>query len=178
MLNLYKMYDKPKTLPGYNELNPVLTSMQKLLDYKRINPGEIERLKEHSHLLARSAELATKFARDITGERFPEGEEAISKNAGYAYLYALNVLKCRWKDIGKPEAEDAIKKDLYWAYNYARNVIQGRFYEAEPYIMKNPEHAFDYARDIIKGRWEDAEPILKSDEPRWNAYRRIFTVPE
>ena len=45
---------------------------------------------------------------NIEDERLPE----------WACLYAVDILHCRWADIGKPEVEDIISKDPGWTYKY------------------------------------------------------------
>ncbi len=93
--------------------------------------------------------------------RYSEKLENIIKtktDPHYAYVYARDVIKGRWK-----EAEEYIKTDPYWAFRYARDVIKGRWKEAEEYIKTNPQSAYFYARDVIKGRWPEAEDYIKKD---------------
>jgi len=89
-----------------------------------------------------------------TGERFPQAEQFIMKDANYAVEYARNILNKRW-----PEAEPYILKEPEWAYEYARNVIKDRWPEAEPAIMKS-NISVDYATHVIGGRWPEAEPYI------------------
>ena len=46
-------------------------------------------------------------------DRWPEGEEAISKRTSSAYDYAIHVIEGRW-----PEGEEAISKDAEWWTEY------------------------------------------------------------
>ena len=72
-----------------------------------------------------------------TRKRFPDLESVIATDPEWAYVYANNVIKKRWLDIGKPEVESVIAKDPYWAYWYAAFVIKSRWSEAEPYIQQD-----------------------------------------
>jgi predicted Zn-dependent protease len=57
--------------------------------------------------------MAYFYAKDIVNGRWPEGEEAISKDPRYADKYAKDVVKGRW-----PEGEGAISKNPEYADAY------------------------------------------------------------
>ena len=86
------------------------------LDYAKTNP-----------------QWAYNYAREVIKGRWPEGEEAISKDPYWAYSYAVDVVGGRW-----PEGEKTISKDPEWAFYYAREVIKGRWPEGEEAIKKRP----------------------------------------
>ena len=44
------------------------------------------------------AEWSCWYARNVIKGRWPEGEEAIAKDAYWSYQYAKNVIKGRWPD--------------------------------------------------------------------------------
>jgi hypothetical protein len=74
-------------------------------------------------------------------------EKIIMKHPEYAYFYAREVIKGRWK-----EAEQYIINDSEYAYLYAKAVIKGRWIEGENIIATNSGWAYLYALDIIKGK--------------------------
>jgi hypothetical protein len=110
------------------------------------------------HEMARNANTALRFARDVLKGRFPEGETALATEPQLAYLYARDVLKGRF-----PAAEAILATDQYYAYVYAENVLHGRFPLGERVIADHPGVAAMYARTILKGRFPAAEQrVLKS----------------
>lgn len=107
MLNVYKYYDHPDTLLGFES-------------YKRkiISGGDIY-------------EMLT-FAKETGNRRFEEAEPYIMRSPYAAYIYALEIIKGRWS-----EAEPYIMKDAAYASHYAKHVIKSRWEEAEPYIKRD-----------------------------------------
>ena len=83
------------------------------------------------------------YAMDVIKGRWPEGEEAISKEPAYAYYYIKDFIKGRW-----PEGEEAISKDSQWAYFYARDIIEDRWPEGEEAISKNKDLWAKYKRFV------------------------------
>jgi len=68
-----------------------------------------------------------------SGKRLNSGyEEFIKINPEYAYFYARDIIKSRWK-----EAEKYILRDPLYAYLYARDVIRGEWKEAEKVIKQS-----------------------------------------
>ena len=78
-------------------------------------------------------------------KRIKRIENILYNKPHWAYLYAIDVKKRRWK-----KAEPYIMKDSQYAYLYAKNIIRGRWKKAEPYIMKATWCTYDYARYIIE----------------------------
>jgi len=118
----------------------------------------------------RIPEIAYNAARN--GEiTWKQAEPYIVKDPKWAYLYALNVLKCRW-----PEAERYIMKDPKWAYFYASLVLKRRWPKAEPYIMKDPWWAYRYTADVLNRRWPEAEPYIMKDPGTWAEYKQVFNL--
>jgi hypothetical protein len=181
MLNVYKKYDNPKTLTGYKELRPVIVAINRLVKHpNRLKPGDKEILLANTHLkiFASEVELAVYFATGIIDKRVPDLEGVIAKDSHDAFVYARDVLKCRWADIGKPEVEQTIMVAINDAVMYAKDVIKGRWSDAEPYIMKNAYWSFMYARDVIKGRWSEAETTIERDSHYWGLYCNLFSITQ
>ena len=82
-----------------------------------------EELKKREKYIAKVAEHAYLYARDVLHGPFPAGEEAISKDAHFSYVYALDVLKGPF-----PAGEEAIATDPEYAYYYALDVLKKDFY--------------------------------------------------
>lgn len=131
--------------------------------YKR-NPVE---LKKREDALAKNAQYAFAYAADIIKGPFPEGEDAIAKDAQYAYLYA----KCVKGPF--PKGEDAIAKTATWSYHYAKDVLDGPFPKGEDAIAKDTQMAYFYAKDVLKGPFpKGADKILNG--PWAEDYRRLI----
>ncbi len=75
-------------------------------------------------------------------------EEAIAKDAYYAYRYAKYILLNRFS-LG----EEAMAKDRYYAYYYAKDILHDRFPLGEEAIARVPMYAKCYAKEVIKGPW-------------------------
>ena len=123
--------------------------------------------------LLSSPESALDYAKDVIGDRWPEGEPTIMKDPIYAVHYALEVIGDRW-----PEAEPSIIMHPYAAADYAQYVIGDRWPEAEPFIMMNPRIAYMYAHHVIEGRWPEAEPYIMRDTFTSGLYARDFLEGE
>ena len=81
-----------------------------------------EELKKREKYIAKDAEHAYLYARDVLHGPFPAGEAASAADAQYAYWYAETVLKRPF-----PAGEDAIAQDARYAYRYARQVLKAPF---------------------------------------------------
>ena len=125
---LYDLLDDPKKSPSYEkaERSPILVWRK----YKN-NPKE---LKKREDVLAKHPEVAYRYAEEILGHRFPEGEPAIATSPKFAFWYADYVLNGRF-----PEGEDAIATNPVYAAIYARDMIEGPWPEAEKTIMQHQE---------------------------------------
>lgn len=119
----------------------------------------------------KTANFAYKYAKDVIGGRWPEGEKAILLDWTIALQYANEILKERW-----PELERKIVDHPSASCSYAAHIIGGRWPEAEPYIMKDAFYALKYAEDVIKGRWPEAESLMLHDPG--TAYHYAHRVAE
>ncbi len=117
--------------------------------------------------------IASQEAAKHKPNRSPALEPGIMKDPKYAYYYAYDIIKGRWK-----EAEPYIMKDPEYAYYYAHHVIGGRWPEAEPYIMKDPFDAYIYAKWVIKDRWPEAEHTIQTNKQDWINYKHTFNITE
>ena len=94
-------------------------------------------------------------------------EDALAKDAQYAYLYA----KCVKGPF--PKGEDAIAKTATWSYHYAKDVLDGPFPKGEDAIAKDTQMAYFYAKDVLKGPFpKGADKILNG--PWAEDYRRLI----
>ena len=100
-MNIYKYYDKPGELRGYEQATMVVPELA--YSYAK-KTGK--RFPEGERAIAIEAYYAYGYAREVLEGRFPEGEAAIASDASYAYYYAMDVLKGRF-----PEGEAAIASD-------------------------------------------------------------------
>lgn len=130
------------------------------------------------------------YAYEAIGNRWPEAEEYIAKDAEVAVSYALALMGGkRW-----PLAEESILNNPKAATHYAINVIRGRWPEAEEVIAKSPDAAFKYALKVLntesfskplnsneineveKVRFIKAEPYLAKD--LWIGYEYAILIEE
>lgn len=155
MLNIYKYYDEPSVLPLYKELSYKMRLLDNSAEWM---PSDAKKLEPLLHIIAQNAKFAFYYAYNILKGRFKEAEANIMKNPIYAYQYAREILA----------------EDKEWTSQPGHE--NGRWPEAEPYIMTEPPQAYFYARYIIKGRWPDAEPSIKRVNTFWNSYREMFGV--
>jgi len=81
------------------------------------------------------------------GNRMPEIEPTIIKDAEYSYLYARDIIKGKW-ELGEP----IISKYVYWSYLYATDVIEGKLpdFMHNQMILENNEYAKQYIEFISK----------------------------
>lgn len=197
MLNIYKYYDNPKTLPLHEEATEGLKWIDLISSYMLDDPeaeGITEdelraKIQQHLHIISKSAEASYLYADYILHHRFPEGEKAISSKPPYALDYCISVLakdpNWKYKSGRWPEAEPAIMRSSVDAVSYAKHVLakeptwphkNGQWPEAEPYIMQDPEDAFYYVMGVRKARWPEAEKYIMRDEDVWNDYTSNFKV--
>ncbi len=186
MLNLYKFYDDPQSLPLYNELK---SALPRLLHPSRWWDEHYTRedFKSVEHIIIRDPKTSYCYASSVLHSRFPEAEPIIMTSS-LAVDYARYIIKGRW-----PQAEPDIMKAPDHAYLYARDILAhdqkwmsqtghegGRWPEAEPVIMKSPYHAYWYSLDIIDGRWPEAEPYIQAGAEEggywWGEYKDYFGV--
>lgn len=197
MLNIYNYYDKPKTLPLYNEMLESFKWSDMIISYvlgdpeaEGITEEEIRaQAQKHERIIAKTAEAAYMYASLILRHRFPAGERAILSSPNTALDYCIMVLakdpNWKYKSGRWPEAEPAIMQSSYDAVLYAKYILvkeptwpheNGQWPEAEPYIMRDPEGALNYALYARKARWPAAEKYIKTDEDAWDVYTSHFKV--
>lgn len=82
-----------------------------------------------------------------TGRPSPKWESAMARNGEASYLYALRVLRGRFR-----KGEPAISADPVWAVRYARFVVRGRFPMAEANIAMRPESCYEYFKHVMRGK--------------------------
>ena len=79
-----------------------------------------------------------------TFTRTREIEDIILTDPIFAYLYACDILRDRWK-----KAEHIIATDPESAFCYAKDVIKGRWIEAEDVIASSNKHNQMYLLDMF-----------------------------
>jgi hypothetical protein len=92
---------------------------------------------------------------------WPQGEDIIIKDGGWAYAYANEIIRRRW-----PKGEDAISQSPNGAFGYVREIIRKPWPQGEDAISRNADHSFYYARDFIKDRWPKGEPVIMNSIAR------------
>jgi hypothetical protein len=105
------------------------------------------------------------YVQNVIRKPWPEGEDIIIQDGGWAYAYANNIIRGRW-----PKGEDSISQSPNGAFGYVRDIIRGRWSQGEEAISKDANNSFYYARDYIKGRWPKGEPIIMSNSIVRNWY--------
>ena len=116
-----------------------------LISYGKINDNTKQFVKSIAYTWKLPL-FAAKFAGTfIRGQRSPEAEPIIIKDAEAAAHYALTNIRGRW-----PEAEPVIAKKARWAYEYAFTVLHSRWPEAEPVIARNAVAWSMYYRDCVR----------------------------
>ena len=117
-MNLYNLHSKPAALVHFEKVTE--TNPDFFWEKYKNNPEE---LKKREKYIAKSAQFAYYYARDVLKGPFPTGEEAIAKDAYYAFQYAKNILKGPF-----PAGEEAIAKNAGFAKLYAKRVLKKDFY--------------------------------------------------
>jgi hypothetical protein len=80
-------------------------------------------------------------------DRFPEGEEAIGKDAMLSFKYAKDIIKGRFL-----EGEPAMAKNPNVAFTYATLVIKEPFKEGEHAIFTDDYYADTYKKKFYEGK--------------------------
>lgn len=133
-----------------------------------------KRFKMGEQAIITDAEMSWRYALDLDF-RFREAEPIISKDAGFAHLYAVHIIKGRW-----PAGEKAIASNPNTARQYVRWIlVNTRFltYEKQMATSTNKqdvEYAFEYARDILKGRFPQAEHLFAHSPGHAIEYARLI----
>lgn len=168
-------------LPDFNIFKEQTDEGEKTLSnylYKVSN----DKNEELEKIIVDKPKYAHTYAYEVIGERWPEAENYIAKDADTAVSYAMVFLKGkRW-----PLAEQTIINNPREAAKYALNVIKGRWPEAERIIAKDPNAAYQYTEHVLnakyrnlftkdegnnieKVRFIEAEPYLAKD--LYNGYK-------
>jgi len=154
-MNLYNLHNEPRTLDKYDEV----------LQFPEFAYGKLkdDYYEEHTdekllHVISKSAEYSYKWA-NYCDKRFALGENAISKDPGFAYRYARDVLHSRFA-LG----EEAIATDGRASFFYAKYILHDRFELGEnsirELILQNMTPALlnvavTYAVEIMHERWDE-----------------------
>ena len=194
-MNLYKLSDNPKELPGYDQQDEIPG-----LVWTRYKNNS-KKLKELEHLWAKDPKTAYFYATRVLEGPFPAGEAAIATNADYAYDYAHYILDGRF-----PAGEATIAKSRH-AVDYALDIVMDRWPEGENAIFSSVDignmglYVYRYVKQRVPeaerqlakssfwickymemlnltGRWKDAEKTLASEQttPQFAAeyVKRVF----
>ena len=182
MLNLYKFYGKPKTLPLYIDMGKSLEMIQpfKLGQWNEsISRADLDPV---LHIIAKIPKLAYYYTMLFVKDRWPEGEKAIAADPEYSFLYTRYVIKGRWK-----EAEPTILKNTATSIEYINQILnhdpnwphpKGEWPEAMQHALKTPWDAYYYAVNALKRVWPEAHSIIKTDIHAWQKYCKAFDYSE
>lgn len=110
MFNIYDYHNEK--LDKYDEYYRGIS----LCTYHYIHNGNILNYTSIRHIIERSSEYASYYARYIIKGRWPEAEPNIMKNPKGAYAYARYVIGRRWK-----EAEPYIQVSNLWWGEYCEH---------------------------------------------------------
>jgi hypothetical protein len=136
-----------KNRNNYSEILEKI-SEETLLQYPHLTYIYIEqvvkkRYKKAEKTLVKSIDFAYKYSL-LINERFPLAEKLFSEESEYAYLYAKNIIKNKWK-----RGEKAISQNVQFSFRYAKEVLKKRFLLGEEKISESPEYCFYYAEQVI-----------------------------
>jgi hypothetical protein len=184
MLNLYKFYDDPQSLP-MSELRSAISLLQSPHAW---DANTKERLDSIIHIVAKGPKTALRYILMYAFHPWPEAEPAIATDAHSAYEYAMRILKGRFE-----KGEHTISLDPYYAIIYAANILakdaswhykNGRWPEAEKAMIKSMEgydidaenYAYEYAARVLGERWPEAEPYIRNNDYVWGKYKEKFGI--
>ena len=156
LLNVYKYFDEPESLPHYHGIHDKFALINKWHSWG--DEISVEELKPLLGIIKRNPEYAFLYARGVMRSRWIEAEPAIMTHPTYAEWYA----------------EFVLAKDPEWTS--IKGHENGRWPEAENYIMKDPYQAYMYAKNVIKDRWIEAEPHIEKSADDWWKYNQIFKI--
>lgn len=128
-----------------------------------------KRIPELEFVIAKDAQYAYWYAEEIIKGRFRLGEQIIATNPEFSYSYANNIIKGRF-ELG----ENIISKSPKYSYRYAAHILNSRFPLGESAIATHAELAYSYAKNIIKGRFELGEIVILKDVFYEKFYRKLF----
>jgi hypothetical protein len=168
------------------EFSPSIKAMFEIIDWSQVDPiwidmpeNPIEAFeyvkkvgpsKSVEHLLAADTSTAYRYSMDILENRFPEGEEAIGRDAVRSVNYA-DMAKCR---IVSGESAIAESEDLAFLYGkfMKKHDLWGSWSESD--VARSPVWMYQYAKDYVKGRLPDSlhnkmtlMSFSESDSNKW-----------
>lgn len=186
MLNIYKYYTEPSSLP-MSEIRGAVSLLQSPQTWEAATKHHLEQV---IHIVAKDPKAAYRYIIMFGNfERWPEAEPAIATNAHSSYEYALRIIKGRFE-----KGEAIISSEPFYAVLYAQNILakdsswpykNGRWPEAEKVMIKSIEEytqvdaedqACRYAIKVIGSRWLEVEPYLKNNSYVWNEYKTHFGI--
>lgn len=185
MLNVYRYYTEPSTLP----MSEIRGSVSLLQSPQTWEAHTKHRLEQVIHIVAKDPKAAYTYIIMFGNfERWPEAEPAIATNTHVSYEYALRVIKGRFE-----RGEATICAEPFYAVLYAQNILakdptwphkNGRWPEAEKVMIKSIEginsdaedHACRYAIKVLGERWLEVEPYLRTNGFLWNEYKTHFGI--
>ena len=157
-MNIFALHSNPKSKKKYWELAnsiPAVAWIESDIAVSKNSEQQFkDALKEKEHIWAKSAKYSYMYA-DLIGERFPAGEEAISKDIVWANRYVFQFIKDRW-----PLIEPLIMSRAEYASTYAIYIIKGRWEEAEPIIATDAYNALSYAVRVLKARFPLGDSLI------------------
>jgi len=182
MINIYKHHNEPETLAGDSDIISFEFFFEERKFLPRVGINDINDIANSKTLAYYYAEYTDKpfpegekaissdagnsynYAKDVLHAPFPKGEKAISTRGQYSYQYAHTVLKAPF-----PKGEEAIASNDYYSYLYAFDVLKAPFPKGEPAIAKDSVHSLAYAKNVLKAPFEAATKLLYDSE-QWEDY--------
>jgi hypothetical protein len=182
MLNIYKYYDDPQSLP-MSEMRSAIALLQSPQKWEANTKSILDPI---IHIVAKDPKTALRYIVMYAFHPWPEAEPAIATDAHSAYEYSLRILKGRFE-----KGEHSISLEPYYAIMYARDILakdaswqykNGRWPEAEKAIINSMEeytidaenYAYDYAIKVLGDRWPEAEPYIRNNGAVWRKYKEQF----
>jgi lambda repressor-like predicted transcriptional regulator len=112
------------------------------------------------------AETAYRYAANVIGGPWPDGEALIAQDGYFSELYASSLLGGDWFLQGEP----LIAADPSYALCYVQNVIKGPWPEGEAAIAQNGLTAVDYATGTLDAPFPRGEDAIMNN----SVSRRIY----
>lgn len=118
-------------------------------------------------MVLRSPSYSAMYAVNVLKRRWKTAEPIIARDALASYKYADLILKSAF-----PLAEKSIAEHGDLGYLYAKRILKGRFLLGEKNIAKDPVSASRYASSILKRRWKQAEKTIMKDTKAMLTYAK------
>jgi hypothetical protein len=187
-MNIYNYHNKPESLIGHHKRHVLIA--QDAYNYIASNPEGEDKVTARQ-TISKDPTYSLKYAMYVLHDRFPEGEDAIAKDASAAKEYAEYVLLPLYKagKIDSPrfyKGEYVLSKAAHYIYFYARDIIKGRWPEGEHTLLAGTSELSSgasrvskfilwYVQDIIKGPWPEAEKVMSNDSGWMEEYHYELT---